>query len=109
MPSSIGTRNRQNFRRERAGQGSDTRSRNQDLGMAKRVVSDATFAAAGTITGADGDFANFSANDTIQVDGANLNNGFFNVTAIDGANRAFVTVDPPPKAEGPIQVTIRAA
>lgn len=109
MPDSIGTRQRQNLSKMDAAQGNDTRSRNQDLGMTKRITASATFTTDGKITCANGTFANFVTNDTIEVQNANLNNGFFNVTALDGTNQAFITVNPPPKAEGPLSVTIRAA
>jgi hypothetical protein len=36
-----------------------------------------------------------------------LNNGFFLVTGLDATNAAFLTVDPPPKAEGSFTATVR--
>lgn len=109
MPDSVGTRTRQNLSRERADQGSDTRSHTRDLKMSKNVTSSATFTTDGKITGSNGDFSAFALNDTILVQNALLNNGFFTITALDGTNHAFVTVDPPPKAEGPLSVTIRTS
>lgn len=109
MPESAGTRTWQNLSRERTEGGSDTRSHTRDLGMSKRVVNSMTFTTDGKITGSNGDFNAFALNDTILVQNTNLNNGYFTVVGLDGTNHAFVTVDPPPKAEGPISATIRTA
>jgi len=106
----LGTRTQQNFRRERLPQGQETRSYTRDLGMTKRVVASCTFVNGATkqIQAANGAFANtFAVGDPILVEGANLNNGFFTVTALDGVNNAYLGVDPGPKNEGPIAVTIR--
>ena len=42
-----------------------------------------------------------------MIEGTNQNNGYFLVTGIDAANHAFLTLAPPPKAEGPISAVIR--
>lgn len=109
MPVNLGTRVKQTLRYERIDQGSDTRSRNQDPGMTKRVVASITFvSASGQAQAANGTFANtFAVNDPVLVQGANLNNGFFTVLALDTVNNSFLTLDPPPKDEGPISVTLR--
>lgn len=107
MPVNLGTRVKQTLRYERIDQGSDTRSRNQDPGMTKRVTASLTFGS-GQVSGANGTFANtFAVNDPVLVQDANLNNGFFTVLALDAVNNSFLTLDPPPKAEGPITVTLR--
>ncbi|MGH7110754.1 MAG: hypothetical protein ACREFK_10025 [Stellaceae bacterium] len=107
MPINLGTRTKQTLHFKRIDQGSATRSRNQDLGMTKLVVAAITFGG-GNAAGANGTFANtFALNDPVLIEGANLNNGFFTVTALDTINNAFLTLDPPPKAEGPIAVTLR--
>ena len=111
MPDSVGTRTRQNWSRERADQGHESRTHTRDVGMSKRVTSNLTFTAAtGRITGANGDFAKFALNDTLLVAGTNLNDGpSFVVTGLDAVNNAYVVVDPPPKNEGPISATVRTA
>lgn len=109
MPINLGTRVQQGFRRERLEQGSDTRSRNQDPGMSKRVVASVTFvSASGQAQAANGTFAGtFAVGDPLLVQDAALNNGFFNITALDGVNNSYLTLDPPPKDEGPITVMLR--
>ena len=110
MPDSVGTRSKQNFQLEHPEGGSDTRTRNPDLGMSKRVISTATFTASdGRITGSNGDFTAFAVGDTILVQGVNLNNGIFNVLALDVTNQAYLKLDPAPKNEGPISATVRTA
>lgn len=107
----IGTRTQQNFRKERVDQGNDTRSHTRDLGMSKNVTASITFTAAdGKATGANNTFlSTFAVGDPVLIQGALLNNGFFTVTALDGTNNAFIVLDPPPKNEGPLSVTIRTA
>ena len=51
--------------------------------------------------------SSWRVNDPVLVEGANLNNGFFTITALDPTNAAFLTLDPPPKNEGPISVLMR--
>lgn len=110
MPVSIGTRTAATLRKERIDAGSDTRSHRCDLGMTKNVTASLTFTTDGKITGANGTFtATFAVGDPVLVQKTNLNNGYFTVTALDGVNAAYITVDPPPKAEGPLSTTIRTA
>lgn len=54
-------------------------------------------------------FASFSAGDTIEVIGSVLNSGVFTILYITapGVGRSAVGVDPNPKPEGPVMVTIR--
>lgn len=59
------------------------------------------------ILGATNDFTSFALNDPILVEGTNLNNGAFTVTGLDAVNHAYLTVDPPPKSEGPVSSTVR--
>lgn len=106
----LGTRTQQTFRKERVPQGHETRTMTRDVGMTKRVVASCTFVNGATkqIQAANGTFANtFAVGDPILVEGANINNGFFTVTALDGVNNSFLGVDPGPQAEGPLTVTIR--
>ena len=109
MPDEIGTRTRNNFAYERVDQGAETRTHTRDLGMTKNVTASLTFAAAtGRATGANGTFtATFAVNDWVLVQGAALNNGFFTVTGLDAVNAAYLVLDPPPKNEGPLSVTLR--
>jgi hypothetical protein len=85
-----------------------TRSQNTDRGLVKNVTASITFGG-GNAAGANGTFPtnSFVVGDTVEVFGAALNSGFFTVNALDGANQSFLSLDPPPKAEGPITVTIR--
>jgi hypothetical protein len=107
MPDSLGTRSSQNLFRSRIEQGSEGRTHQQDVGMSKRKVTTATFTASnGRITGSNGDFAAFAVNDPILVQGTNLNNGYKTVTGLDGINQAYLTLDPPPKDEGPVANTL---
>lgn len=110
MPGALGTRTRQNFEKERIDQGEETRSFTRDVGMTKNVTVSLTFTSGppGQITGANGTFANtFAVGDPIVVRSANINNGHFIVTALDGVNNAFLQVDPPPQPEGPLVVNVR--
>lgn len=103
MVDNLGTRQHVETQRGRVDQGSSTRSYTRDVGMTKRSVGSFTFAAgASQIQNVNN--AAFLVNDPIQVNGSNLNNGFFTVTANDGTN---LTVDPPPKNEGPVTVEVR--
>jgi len=84
-----------------------------DAGMTKRIVGvSLTFSTAGTITGANNTFpasgpGAFAVGDPIEIIGTLLNAAFFTVIGLDAANHSFLTVDPPPKNEGPLTVTIR--
>lgn len=109
MMLALGSRSMQLMRKERITQGSETRTHSLDIGMSKRVVASVTFAGS-TVTGANGTFTNtFAVGDPLLVEGVNLNNGFFTVIGLDAVNAAFLTLDPPPKAEGPITATLRTA
>lgn len=104
-----GTRTRQIGVTSRMPGGSDTRTHTKDLGMMKFVTAAMTFVASptGQIQAANGTFAPFALDDVLLIEGANLNNGLFVVLALDTVNHAFLTLDPPPKAEGPITLTVR--
>lgn len=108
MPSSVGTRSVSQTRKEHVDAGQETRSHTRDKGMSKNVTNTMTFSTGGTITGSNGDFSAFVVGDTVLVNGTNLNNGYHNVTGIDGTNHAFLTVDPAPKNET-VSATVRAA
>jgi hypothetical protein len=47
--------------------------------------------------------------DVVLIEGCNINNGYFTVTGIDTVNSAYLVLDPPPAAEGPITATVRTA
>ena len=62
------------------------------------------------IYGSTNTFAStFAVGDPILVENTNLNNGYKTVTGLDGSNAAYLTVDPPPKVEGPVTALIRTA
>lgn len=109
MPEGLGTRTSVEIAKERIDQGHETRFHTRDKGMTKNVSASITFASGtGRATGANGTFTNtFAVNDPVLVGGANLNNGFFTVQALDGVNAAYLVLDPPPKDEGPLTVTMR--
>lgn len=110
MPVNLGTRSKRGLKFERWEEGNDTRSHTLDRGMTKLVSASITFTASnGRATGANGTFptTGFIVNDPVLIAGANLNNGFFTITALDGANQAFLVLDPLPKNEGPLAVTLR--
>jgi hypothetical protein len=111
MPARLGTRTKSSLKYERLAQGNDTRGYTRDIGMTKRVTASLTFASAGaTLTGANGTFTStFAVNDPVWIEaGAVLNEGaFFTVTALDTVNAAYLVLDPPPKDEGPLTVTVR--
>lgn len=104
-----GSRTRQNALHIRPQQGTITRSYGKDLGLSKLVNGGSlTFnAGTGQISGAASTFSGFKGNEVIEVEGTNLNNGFFSVTATDSST--YLTVDPPPKNEGPIATFLRTA
>ena len=81
-----------------------------DKGMSKIFAGSATFTTGATqqITAASNSFNAFAVEDIILVEGTNLNNGPRSITAIDTVNHAFLTVDLPCKAEGPVVAKIRA-
>jgi hypothetical protein len=108
MPDELGTRIRASQPNNRIDQGGDTRYFTRDLGMAKLVTDNLTFATNGNITGAGGEFAPFAVWDPIEVYGTNLNDGFFTITYVDPSGN-YITVDPPPKAEGPIAAQVRTS
>lgn len=112
MPASLGTRSKNGLRYERRPQGNDTRGYTRDLGMTKLVTASITFTASnGRATGANGTFptTGFVVNDPVWIEsGAVLNAGaFFTITGFDATNQSYLVLDPPPKNEGPLTVTIR--
>lgn len=105
----LGTRIRATQPNNRIDQGSDSRFFTRDQGMLKLITDTVTFAPGppGTITGSiAGEFSVFAVWDPIEVYNPNLNAGFFTITYVDPSGN-FIQVDPPPKPEGPIAVTIR--
>lgn len=108
MTLRLGTRTLGTFRKEHPPGPSFDRTLTRDVGMTKNVTASITFTAGTSkLTAANGTFTGFVAGDPILVEKTNLNNGEFIVTAIDGANQSFLTVDPPPKTEGPLSATVR--
>jgi hypothetical protein len=80
----------------------------QDRGSLNQRIVTATFTAAtARIAGSNGDFVNFAVGERFQVEGTVVNDGGYQVTAIDGANHAFVNVAPAPKDQGAISATLR--
>jgi hypothetical protein len=108
MPYRIGTRTKVNQQHGHIQQGSMTKFYTRDVGLTTNVTASITFTA-NTMTGANGTFLNtlWPVNAPIFVEGVNLNNGYFTITGLDNTNSAFLTVDPSPKAEGPISATVR--
>lgn len=105
--TALGTRVRQNFHNERNPQGALTKFYTRDLGMSKNVTASTTFAAGtGKATAAAATFAAFAVGDDVVVEGTNTNNGYFHVIATDAST--FITLDPPPKNEGPVSATVRS-
>jgi hypothetical protein len=107
---SIGTRGYSRNRQERVDQGQMTRTLDRDPD-AMKLMEDITVsfvAASAQIQSTAGifDFA-FVAGDDLLVEGANLNNGYFHVIAVGEPSFSYLLVDPPPKDEGPLMVTLR--
>jgi len=108
MADKLGTRRKQTVLHNRIEGSRLTRNFTRDLGMTKLVTASLTFGG-GAITGANGTFTGtFAVGDPVFVEaGGAVNNGLmFTVTALDGANNAFLTVDPPPAAET-VSCTVR--
>lgn len=104
-----GTRTKQGSAFEHPPSSKLDRANTRDLGLSKNVTASITFTASSKqLSGANGTFNNFAVNDDIEVLKTNLNNGVFRVTAIDGTNHAFLTVDYPVKDEGPLSATVRS-
>jgi hypothetical protein len=104
-----GTRTRNNLLTIAPPQGSITRTLSNDLGLSKQSGAAPFTFGSGRVTGANGSFPGFVVGDVIQVEGTNLNNGFFTVTGIDTVNRAFLTLSPPPKTEAGTAAYVRSA
>ena len=107
MPSSLGTRVRQIGRYERIDQGNVTRNYSRDVGLLRRVSAVSLTFTTTQATAANGTFVGFAVDDIVVFAGTNLNNTFHTVTAIDVANQAYLTLDPPPVSEGPVTGTCR--
>jgi|SRR5579863_10238587 len=107
MPPHFGTRSIQTHRQLHQPGGSIDRSLNTDHGLTKNVTASITFGS-GRATGANGTFTStFAVGDTVMIEGSVLNSGFCTVNGLDATNAAYLTLDPSPKTEGPIMVTIR--
>ncbi len=102
----VGTRSRDNTLSRNPPSGGMTRGMSRDVGMSKLATASMTFGS-GEVSAANGTFSAFQAGDLVLAEGTNLNNGFFTVAGIDAANGAYLTLDPPPKAEGPLTATVR--
>lgn len=109
MPGGLGTRTAATLAYEKIDQGHETRFHTRDKGMKKNVTASITFTASnGRATGANGTFTTtFAVNDPVMIQGANLNDSYFTVVALDAVNAAYLQLDPPPKDEGPLTVTLR--
>jgi hypothetical protein len=108
MPDSLGTRIKATMQQIELDQGAPNGSYTRDQGMTKLIIDNFTFnAATHQITGTiAGEFSVFAVDDPLMVQFTNLNNGFYNIDAVDPAGN-YLTLDPPPKNEGPITATIR--
>lgn len=107
---SLGTRAQQSLAKRSPATRRPNGKPTRDLGLKSRVIPAAvTFAAAtGRVTGANGDFANFSAGQQLQIHGSVLNDGERRITGVDGVNAAYLVLDPAPKDEaGSAGVEIR--
>ncbi len=104
----VGTRSRANQLHNEPPGTSMTRGFSRDVGMSKLATASMTFGS-GEVSAANGTFPSFVVGDLVLVEGVNLNNGYFTVTAIDGTNHSFLTLSPAPKAEGPLTATVRTA
>lgn len=104
-----GTRTKQGLTFSHPPEARFDRGYTRDVGLSKNVTASITFVNSSTkqLQAANGTFAPFAVDDLIFVEGTNLNNGMFTVTAIDGTNQAFLTVDQSPNNEGPITATVR--
>ena len=102
----VGTRTRQNVCFTLEPNRVMTKSFTRDVGMSKNVTASMTFGS-GEVLAANGTFTAFALNDVLLVEGTNQNNGYFLVTGLDATNHAFLTLQPPPKSEGPLSTTIR--
>lgn len=82
----------------------------RDIGLDKLATASITFhTATNHLTAANGTFANFAVDDIVEVTGTQLNNGRRTVIGVDATNQAFLNVDFPPQAEGPVTATVRTA
>lgn len=104
MSGDLGTRQRQTTLTKHPPGGSMTRTDYRDQGLTKTATASMTFTST-QITAAANTFANFAVGDRIDVQGTNLNNGYFAVLATDSST--YLTTDPAPKSEGPITATLR--
>jgi hypothetical protein len=104
----LGTRARQSGLYSRPSSRFPNNKMTRDVGMSKRVISNATFTATDAkITGANGDFTAFAVDDPIIIWGSAKNNGEHTVTGIDATNQAYLVLDFPVVNEGPISVEVR--
>ena len=97
-----GTRTRQTSLHNRPPSGSFTRQNRNDPGLKSLALQITATFNAGThkITAAAATFAGFRVQQLVEIAGSNKNNGFFTVVATDAST--YLTLDPPPKAEGPV-------
>lgn len=107
----VGTRTRQNVLHNTPPGRTMTRGFTRDLGATKLVTASITFVNSTTkqAQAANGTFTAFAVGDVVLIEGTNLNNGYQDVTAIDGTNHAYLTLSPGPNNEGPITCLIRTA
>jgi hypothetical protein len=118
MPA-YGTRTRNVVPNNAPVEGNLTRSFTRDPGLGANATASFTFGS-GRITGANGSLPasvnsgvgsttpGFAVGVDVLVVGAVINDGAtFRVTAVDTTNASYLTVTPPPKAEGPITCTVR--
>jgi hypothetical protein len=79
-----------------------------DPGSTNHLSASLTFTAAtARIAGANGTFTSFALGDRFQIEGSVTNDGGFQVSSIDAANHAYVTVAPAPKDQGAVTAFVR--
>lgn len=106
MAIELGTRIKTTASQTHSPTGDLTRGVSRDPGLAKLVTAGMMFGG-GAVSAPNGTFAAFTAGDPVRVLGTALNNGEFLITGIDATNHAFLSLDPPPKAEGTVTATVR--
>jgi hypothetical protein len=107
MPPNYGTRQRVNGQHERVAQGAPNSQVTRDIGMSKLVTAASITFGSNRLTAANGTFTAFAVNDPIEVFATSGPRGFYTVTGIDSVNQAYLTVDPPPAAAGPVTASVR--
>lgn len=108
MATELGTRRKSTGQQTHGSSRSLNTLPTRDPGAAKLATAALTFSAGtGKVSAANGTFSAFVAGDPVLFGGTNLNGGEFLITASDAVNGAWLSLDPPPKSEGPVTATAR--